>query len=121
MVSGLPPLFIAADQALAMHFRHRVSTVGTSHTSSSVWRQGQTLWQAESRHEEPIHLAWDWALISPGVLVLADPMSVASNVYPVDSNGLVNVQTRLDVLVQLVTGLDWTETVREHLGVIIGS
>lgn len=121
MVSGLPPLFIAADKALALRFRHRTSTITTMQPSSSVWRQGQTLWQADGRYEDPILLAWDWALISPGALVLADPMSVASNVYPVDASGHVSVQTRLSVLMQLVTELDWSETVREHVGVIIDS
>lgn len=76
---------------------------------------GQTLWGG-SLEEGAAGLAWDWVQISRGVVALADPMSVVTNLRLVGDEG--EVLTALEsacYLNALVRDLPWQSEVERAL------
>jgi hypothetical protein len=77
---------------------------------------GQTVW-AGTAAEGEAGMAWDWVQIADGVVALADPMSVVSNVRLLGDEGqvLTALQAAL-VLGHLVRALPWQAEVHRALG-----
>jgi hypothetical protein len=73
----------------------------------ALW-QGQTTW-AWQENEHLCAVGWDWIEMLPGVLVMADPMSVLSNVEFVTQAGIAPDTTmgKLLVLNMLINRLPW--------------
>ena len=77
---------------------------------------GQTLWVAEDEVGE-LGLAWDWVQIGHGVVAMADPMAVVTNLRLVSDGGEV-----LDTLSSarhingIVHQLPWQAEVERALG-----
>ena len=81
-VYAWPPVLWQADRALELHFRHlgtRVLDSGHKIFPSS----GQTLWAMPSSDGEA-GMAWDWVMLSQGVVAMADPLSVITNLRLLD-------------------------------------
>lgn len=86
-VYAWPPVLWQADRALELHFRHlgtRVLDSGHKMFPSS----GQTLWAMPSSEGEA-GMAWDWVMLSQGVVAMADPLSVITNLRLLGPEGEV--------------------------------
>lgn len=76
---------------------------------------GQTLW-AGPADDGQAGLAWDWVQVAQGVLALADPLSVISNLRLVGARG--EVLTTLQAacfLNRIVHSLPWQDEVTRAL------
>lgn len=97
-----------------MRFRHlgtRVTLGGDIPGPAS----GQTVWAAQAA-EGDAGMAWDWVQIARGVVAIADPMSVVTNVRLIGDEG--EVLTALQAarfLNELVRALPWQQEVQRAL------
>jgi hypothetical protein len=79
-------------------------------------RQGETVWIGSVKGHS-VGLAWEWAEHRPGVLVLADPNCIVSNVRFVDEEGVpVPPLLALIALNRVVHALPWQEAVSKAIG-----
>jgi hypothetical protein len=68
---------------------------------------GQTLW-ADSATEPSIGIAWDWVQLRPGVIALADPLGLVSNLgLQDDQNVALGTATLTVQLNRVVRELPW--------------
>jgi hypothetical protein len=105
-----PTVFCQANQTQPNHFVHLGTRIlgGLSEPGPLT---GQTMWSEQRRHREA-GLLWDWAEIRQGVLALADPMGVVTNLRMVTRQG--RVLTAQEAALQLnliVHGIPWQEEV----------
>jgi hypothetical protein len=78
---------------------------------------GQTIWGGPSGDGEA-GVAWDWIQISSGVVAMADPMSVVTNLRLIGDEG--EVLTALEsarFLNEIVHALPWQDEVQRALQV----
>jgi hypothetical protein len=76
---------------------------------------GQTLWSAPSDDGEA-GMAWDWVQIARGVVAIADPMSVVTNVRLIGDEGeVLTAHAAARFLNELVRALPWQSEVRRAL------
>jgi hypothetical protein len=96
---------------------------GFQHLSTSVIyteggankAQGQTLWAAHAARGDA-GMAWDWVQISQGVVAIADPLSLETNLRLLSASGepLCAHQSTL-ILNQFVRDLPWQYEVHRVL------
>jgi hypothetical protein len=88
-----------------------LGTCITHQGSSGHNASGQTLWGSEWRDAEA-GLAWDWILIGNGVIAMADPMCIISNMRLLGQQGevLTGYEAALHYN-QLVHRLRWQDEV----------
>jgi hypothetical protein len=103
-----------ASRAPQLHLTHlgtRVLTVGDGDCLCC----GQTLW-GDSNETQSAGVAWDWVQIQRGVVAMADPLALVTNLKLLDDEGeaLNNVETAVQ-LHQLVYSLPWQSEVRRAL------
>ncbi len=114
IVYAWPTVLWQASSAPDLHLIHmgtRVLTFGDADSRCS----GQTLWGAPSR-ELSAGVAWDWVEIQQGVVAMADPLSLITNLKLLDSRG--EALSNLEVAVQLhqiVHQLPWQSEVTRAL------
>ncbi|HSI57015.1 MAG TPA: hypothetical protein VLA16_05640 [Ideonella sp.] len=90
-----------------MHLGTRITTIGEFGQPPS----GQTLWGDCSKQGEA-GLAWDWVQIAQGVVAMADPMSVVTNLRLVGSHGeVLTAQESALYISRLVRQLPWQDEV----------
>src|SRR5574343_485695 len=82
---ALPDVAWPQRRSLPARFRHLHTTVEP--VEDKVAQEiGYTAWQSvDGGH--PVRLGWDWALIDGGVVVVANPMSIHSNLRFTDDSG----------------------------------
>jgi hypothetical protein len=76
------------------------------------------MWCADNNGQTSaaIGLAWEWLEISPRVVVMADQMTVVSNLYPIDGRGLrMSDSLRQLALCELIWALPWQRKIRSAL------
>jgi hypothetical protein len=110
-----PPLLWQATEPAHVRFHHlgtRITLVGDAQGGIA----GQTVWAAQAGDGEA-GMAWDWVQLARGVVAIADPMSVVTNVRLVSEEGevLTSVQAAR-YLNEIVRGLPWQEEVQRALG-----
>jgi hypothetical protein len=77
---------------------------------------GQTLW-AWQGDEGTMGMAWDWVLLAPGVVAMADPMAVMTNLHLVGEEGEELTATeRARHVNRIVRALPWQHEVERALG-----
>ncbi|CAD5373395.1 conserved hypothetical protein [Rubrivivax sp. A210] len=77
---------------------------------------GQTIWAATSAEGEA-GMAWDWIQICRGVVAMADPLAVVTNLRLVGAEGAVlSAQEAALFLNELVSALPWQQEVHRALG-----
>jgi hypothetical protein len=77
---------------------------------------GQTMWAATAADGEA-GMAWDWVQLCRGVVAMADPLAVVTNVRLVGSEGSVlNAQESARFLNEMVRALPWQMEVHRALG-----
>lgn len=110
-----PPLLWQVDRPVPAAWRH----VGTqvTHPGDAVFRSsGQTLW-AWHGEEGDLGMAWDWVEVSTGVVALADPMAVVSNMRLLgDAGEELDPLSSARHLNAIVHGLPWQDEVGQVLG-----
>ena len=120
IVCAWPPLLWQADLAPELRLVHlgtRVLTFGDRAGPCS----GQTLW-GESSPERSAGVAWDWIQIQHGVVAIADPLGLITNLKMLDTRGqALSTQEVAIQLNELVRALPWQAEVQRALAEIVGS
>lgn len=113
-VRAWPPLLWQVENLRPLRLRHlgtRVTNPGDQISRTS----GQTIW-ATSSADGQAGMAWDWIQLSRGVVAMADPLSVVTNLRLVNPDG--DVLTPLESLRHLnevVHMLRWQDEVERAL------
>lgn len=79
-------------------------------------RSGQTIWIGPLGDVDA-GVAWDWVMLGPGLVAMADPMCVVTNLRLIDPAG--SVLTAWEAarhLNEIVHGLPWQDEVERVLG-----
>ena len=109
-----PPLLCQADQPVGVHLSHlgtRVLTRGGEGTLPC----GQTLW-GETSDERAAGVAWDWVEIRDGVVAMADPLGLVSNLQFFGNDGQPLPERDVAIkLHRMVHALPWQSEVRRAL------
>jgi len=114
IVCAWPPVLWQADSASRLHLVHlgtRVLHYG-GHTSPC---SGQTLW-GEASPDHSAGVAWDWVELQEGVVAMADPLGLVTNLKLLDAKG--DVLSAFEVAVRLnglVHALPWQSEVQRAL------
>ena len=109
-----PPLLWQAGDPTRMRFHH-LDTRVTFNTEAPRVPAGQTVWAASAADGEA-GMAWDWIQIAQGVVAIADPMSVVTNVRLVsESGGVLTAHQAACFLNELVHRLPWQAEVQRAL------
>jgi hypothetical protein len=103
-----------AERAARLHLVHlgtRVFNYGDSACPCS----GQTLW-GETSSEPSAGVAWDWIEVQDGVVAMADPLGVVTNLKLLDARGEALSAMEMAVhLNGLVHALPWQTEVQRAL------
>ncbi|KPF41635.1 hypothetical protein D621_21220 [beta proteobacterium AAP51] len=76
---------------------------------------GQTVWTAHAEEGEA-GMAWDWVELAHGVVALADPLSVVTNVRLVNADGEVLTALQAARFInEMVRALPWQQEVERAL------
>jgi hypothetical protein len=76
---------------------------------------GQTLW-GDATSQQSAGVAWDWVEVQDGVVAMADPLGLVTNLKLLDDRGEALNQIQVAVqLHQLVHALPWQTEVRRAL------
>jgi hypothetical protein len=107
-VRAWPPLLWQASCTSQLHFVHLGTRVVRAESRAPA---GQTFWIGPAEAGEA-GMAWDWVQLDGGVVAMADPMAVVSNLRLIDAAGhvLTSWQAALH-LNSLVHGLPWQDEV----------
>ena len=114
IVCAWPTLLWQASRAPQLHLTHlgtRVLNFGDELSPCT----GQTLW-GDEREEQSAGVAWDWVRLQQGVVAMADPLGLVTNLKLLDERGeaLTNVEVAVH-LHQLVHALPWQSEVQRAL------
>lgn len=113
-LNSWPPVFWQANVKRRPHFVH-LSTWVTSSRRGYEPCSGNTVWGGFSNGGEA-RLAWDWVEIAEGVVAMADPMSLTTNLQLVTSDGQVLPATAAALhFNQFVRRLPWQDEVSRLL------
>jgi hypothetical protein len=94
---------------------HHLGTRITFAGDASGGIAGQTVWAAKSMDGEA-GMAWDWVQLSRGVVAIADPMSVVTNVRLIGDEGeVLTAHEAARYLNEMVQSLPWQEEVQRAL------
>lgn len=114
IVCAWPPVLWQADSASRLHLVHlgtRVLHYGDDAGPCS----GQTLW-GEASPDRSAGVAWDWVELQQGVVAMADPLGLVTNLKLLDAKGealsAFEVAVRLNGLVH---ALPWQNEVQRAL------
>ncbi len=114
IVCAWPPLLWQASRAPQLQLSHlgtRVLSFGDHESPCS----GQTLW-GDSSARRSAGVAWDWVEVQSGVVAMADPLGLVTNLKLLDDHG--EALTHIEVAVQLhqlVYALPWQSEVQRAL------
>ncbi len=113
-IRAWPPVLWQAGRESQLRFQH-LSTRVSAPADRMSRCAGQTIWGGQSAEGEA-GVAWDWVEIAGGVVALADPMSVVTNLRLVGEEG--EVLTALEsarYLNEIVHALPWQSEVQRAL------
>jgi hypothetical protein len=113
-VRAWPPLLWQVENLRRLQLRHlgtRVTNPGDQISRTA----GQTIWSAPTDGGQA-GMAWDWIHLSCGIVAMADPLSVLTNMRLVnfDGNGLAMLETQRS-LNEVVRTLNWQDEVERVL------
>jgi hypothetical protein len=99
-----------ADAAPDLHFVH-LGTHVLADPGGEGACVGQTLW-GESSDQRSAGVAWDWVQIQDGVVAMADPMGLVTNLRLLNARGEALAPFELAVRLNgIVHGLPWQSEV----------
>jgi hypothetical protein len=103
-----------ADSATRLHLVH-LGTRVLHYGGDAAPCSGQTLW-GEATHDRSAGVAWDWVELQEGVVAMADPLGLVTNLKLLDAKGealsAFEVAVRLNGLVH---ALPWQNEVQRAL------
>jgi hypothetical protein len=109
-----PPIYWFSGQAPSLALHHlgtRVTDVDADQRPTA----GQTIWGG-SGAEGDAGMAWDWVRMPLGMVAMADPMCVVSNLCIVNDEGEVLTAAKAAlVLNEIVYSLPWQKEVRRAI------
>lgn len=108
-----PPLWCQADQANRVPLKHLGTHIVSANEAEGLV-SGQTLWgnAADVGPAGPAGVAWDWIVVSDGVVAMADPMSLVTNVRLLDDGGeVLTAWQSARYLNEMVHALPWQHEV----------
>ena len=113
-VRAWPALLWQADKPSQLQFDHVDTQIFPSdHDDAPVC--GQTIW-AGPLADGQVGVAWDWVQVSQGVVAMADPMCVVSNLRLIGPQGeVLTAWEAARHLNQIVYGLPWQGEVQRAL------
>ena len=101
------------------HYRTDCRPPSQCMVGHEVGREGATVWVSTDGPMRAV-IAWEWIEISGGILVLADPVSLASNLHfvgNVEGMESLNAKSRKVLLLNaIVHSLRWQERVLAEVG-----
>ena len=116
IVRAWPPVFWQAGREQPAHFVH-LGTQVLSPGDEEHPLMGQTLWGTHNPRGDA-GLAWDWVELTDGVVAMADPLAVITNLRIVGPAGEeLNSFEALLRINQLVHTLPWQDEVQRALRV----
>jgi hypothetical protein len=114
IVCAWPPVLWQAESAPELNFVHlgtRVLHAGSSDQPCT----GQTVWGNPSA-DPAAGVAWDWVELQQGVVAMADPLALVTNLQLTDEHGDVLPSTRAALhLNEIVHTLPWQNEVQRAL------
>ena len=103
-------LALAQRQWMIRRLEHRASSPAPA-AALREGAQGQVMWACETP-KGPVGLSWDWFALREGVLAMADPMKIVSNLELLDGDGSpVGESQRIVELNNIVHALAWQSRV----------
>jgi len=113
-VRAWPPLLWQPKDPVPLQFNH-VDTQVFSTDDEQAPLSGQTVWAGAFADGEA-GVAWDWVQLSRGVVAMADPMCVVSNLRLLGPQGeVLTAWESARHLSQIVYGLPWQGEVQRVL------
>ena len=113
-VRAWPALLWQADKPSQLQFDHVDTRVFPSDRGDAPVC-GQTVW-AGPLADSQVGVAWDWVQVSQGVVAMADPMCVVSNLRLIGPQGeVLTAWEAARHLNQIVYGLPWQGEVQRVL------
>lgn len=110
IVCAWPPILWQASRAPQLHLAHRGTRIVAAREADRP-ACGQTIWTHETESRS-VGLAWDWVEIRDGVVAMADPFGVATNLRLVDDGGQVLDDVAAAIRLQRVLhALPWQNAV----------
>lgn len=113
-VGAWPPVLWQPEREAQLHFVHLGTHVATR--LNADWpRTGQTVWGGRCG-ETAAGISWDWIEVCDGIVAIADPMMMVTNLRLLGSEG--EVLTAHDVaphLNDIVHRLPWQNEVRQAI------
>jgi len=109
-----PPLLWQLGSKVPFHLQH-LGTHVTNPGDRMLRTVGQTMWACQSEEGEA-GMAWDWVQLTRGVVAMADPMAVVTNLRLLGPEG--EVLTALESarhLNEIVHALPWQHEVERAL------
>lgn len=109
-VCAWPPVLWQVANAPPPHFVHLGTHVAPAHGPSAP-SAGQTLW-GDASGNRSAGVAWDWVTLQEGVVAMADPFGVVTNLKLLDSHGdALSPHAAALQLNEIVHGLPWQSEV----------
>jgi len=109
-VCAWPPVLWQVASAPPPHFVH-LGTHVVSPNDTTAPSAGQTLW-GDATGSSSAGVAWDWVALQEGVVAMADPLGVVTNLRLLDIHGdALSPQAAALQLNELVHGLPWQSEV----------
>ncbi|MDE2612108.1 MAG: hypothetical protein KGL78_01600 [Burkholderiales bacterium] len=109
-----PPLLWQLDAATRVRFRHldtRITFVGDASSPPA----GQTVWATQG-DDGSAGMAWDWVEVTQGIVTMADPMSVITNLRLLGGEGeVLTAYAAARYLNEFVRALPWQSEVHRAL------
>ena len=114
IVCAWPPLLWQASDASQLQLSH-LGTQVLSRRDDDGPTTGQTLW-GDSNDARSAGVAWDWVELREGVVAMADPLGLITNLKLLDDKGeaLTFVEVALQ-LHEMVHNLPWQHEVKRAL------
>jgi len=114
IVYAWPPVLWQADAASRLQLVH-LGTRVLHYGDDACHCSGQTLW-GEASNDRSAGVAWDWIEIEEGIVAIADPLGLVTNLKLLDSRG--EALSAFEVAVHLnglVHALPWQSEVQRAL------
>ncbi len=109
-----PPLLWQVDRPVPLRLQH-LGTQVTNPGDALFRTVGQTIWAWHS-DEGNVGIAWDWVQLTCGVLAMADPMAVLTNLRLVGDEGeILSAYASARHFNAIVHRLPWQQAVEQAL------
>lgn len=113
-VGAWPPVLWQPDQHSSLHFVHLGTHVSARH--DPTWpNMGQTVWGGRAG-DSAAGVSWDWIEVAEGIVAIADPMMMISNLRLLGPDGeVLTAHEVAPYLNEIVHRLPWQSEVHRAI------